>query len=346
MTNIIREVLASQQNALPQNSESVREIMRAVGVRADFHTEDYSYEHCCYLPKPNFRRHRPSRRIICRVIYSLFVLAKMSPAAAAAAVKNFIGANPCPRGIDAVPLSVLDRARRRPLTPSVRGYRSAVGIEIEGFAPMTKNELNAALPVFANAIHDGSIRAPQGMIAAEVVCLLNRDEMEPRLFRLCAILGKVGFSVNKSCGLHVHLDARHLSFDEVCGRAKIVNKWLAALKELVPPSRRDNSYCAFGISRTERYRAVNVCAHSKQKTLEIRLHSSTANYQKVLAWIRLCELLFAVGKAPKAGLACMATLETLPLAEYERAYWRARHVQLNPTQYSGGAIETGNGGEE
>ncbi|NDG65212.1 MAG: hypothetical protein EBY29_17390, partial [Planctomycetes bacterium] len=288
--------------------------------------------------------HRPARRAISRVVYAIFVLAKVNDPAGYC--RRWIGCNQLRRTDDATSPPIAERARARKLTPKARGYRSAIGIEIEGFAPMNRNELVTCLPIYANAVHDGSIRAPHDMSPAEVICLLNRDEMEPRLFRLCAALGKVGFATNKSCGLHVHLDARHLSLDEVCNRAKTINKWLAAMRELVPLSRRDNSYCAFGFSRSERYRAVNVCSHSKHGTLEIRLHSSTANYQKILAWIRLVELLFSIGKPPKFGLGCMATLETLPLAEYERAYWRARHVQLNPAQYAGNAIVTGNGGEE
>ena len=344
MLAIIKAVLATQENTLPQNSENVREIMRAVGVDLDLCTEVYDYENSCYLPRSYYRRHRPARRIISRVVYCMLVLAKKQDPAAAC--RLFIGGNQNPRTEDLAPAPLAERARARKLTPKARGYRTAIGIEIEGFAAMNRNELVTCLPIYANAVHDGSIRAPHGMSSAEVICLLNRDEMEPRLFRLCAALGKLGFGTNKSCGLHVHLDARHLSLDEVCARAKIINKWLAAMQELVPLSRRDNSYCGFGVSRTERYRAVNVTSHGKHGTLEIRLHSSTINYQKILAWIRLVELLFSIGKPPKFGLGCMATLETLPLAEYERAYWRARHVQLNPSQYAGGAIVTGNGGEE
>ena len=64
-----------------------------------------------------------------------------------------------------------------------------------------------------------------------------------------------------------------------------------------------------------------------------RLHSGTVDYTKSLAWIRLIELLLALGKKPKAG-SCIATLEQLPLADHDLAYWRARHRELNPQMYS------------
>ena len=242
-------------------------------------------------------------------------------------------------------LTAIQRARARKLTPKGRGYRTAIGIEIEGQSPHSREDLAAALPLFTKVVYDGSIEVRGSGTAAEVVALLNRDEMEPRLHRLCARLGQMGFSTNKSCGLHVHIDCRHLSFEQVCVRAKIMDKWIKALVELVPVSRRENRYCQLGFSRTDRYRAVNVTSYSKHQTLEVRIHSSTVNYQKALAWIRLCELLFGLRKAPKASTGCLSTLDQLPLAEYERSYWRSRHAQLNPAQYMG-AVVSSTGGEE
>jgi hypothetical protein len=111
--------------------------------------------------------------------------------------------------------------------------------------------------------------------------------------------------------------------------------WLIALKEFVPESRRNNNdYCALSFSETNRYRAVNFTAFRKFKTLEIRLHSGTVDYTKIIAWIRLLELLFVLHGKPKGGAQGIAALSQLPLTEYERSYWTKRHQQLNPGQYS------------
>jgi hypothetical protein len=119
----------------------------------------------------------------------------------------------------------------------------------------------------------------------------------------------------------------------VLERAKVVDKWLFALRELVPTSRRDgNTYCKFGVTKSDRYRAVNIRSFETHKTLEVRLHSGTVDYTKVLAWVRLCELLLALRRKPKDA-DCLGTLAQLPLAEHDVAYWRERHRLLNPSLY-------------
>jgi hypothetical protein len=122
--------------------------------------------------------------------------------------------------------------------------------------------------------------------------------------------------------------------NEVLKIAKRTDKWMKALQELVPVSRRDQHYCKFGISasRNDRYRAVNFAAYFKYKTLEIRLHSATFDYAKILSWIRLCELILAIRYNPKEA-DCLGTLGQLPLMDYEASYWKARHRAINPSQY-------------
>jgi hypothetical protein len=163
---------------------------------------------------------------------------------------------------------------------------------------------------------------------------------EPRIFRLCERMQQLGLRVNRTCGLHIHLDARSVSsFDEVVRIGRIMDAWLYALRELLPASRRANDYCKFGIAATDRYRAVNVSSYGKHRTLEIRCHSATLDYTKVIAWLRLCELIRAMPKKPKAA-SCIATLEQLPLATHDLSYWRARHRELNPSLYSNNPVDT------
>jgi hypothetical protein len=184
-------------------------------------------------------------------------------------------------------------------------------------------------------VSDGSIRTASGQNGHEVRALLDRQTAEPRLHRLCKILSAAGLSVNRSTGLHVHLDARNIPTEAEAVRvARLMDAWIFALRELVPTSRRENSYCKFGVSTRDRYRAVNVMAWSNQRTIEIRLHSGTIDYTKTLAWIRLLETIRAVARKPKAATSCLATLDQLPLTDYERAYWRGRHQQLNPSLYT------------
>ena len=224
---------------------------------------------------------------------------------------------------------LLERMRNLPLTPDAFKYDRAVGVEIECFGNYTE------VPYWCRETTDGSLRWHKRVTQAdgttfaarEFRFLINRSSLEPRLYKLGQILSN--HSVNRSCGLHVHLDQRGKSYEDVKKLAVRMDKWLVALKEFVPESRRNADYCKPGISRTDRYHAVNLCSYERYKTLEIRLHSGTTDYTKILSWIRLLELLAAIKQTPR-GLTGIAALAALPLTEYERAYWIKRHQQLNP----------------
>jgi len=218
-------------------------------------------------------------------------------------------------------------------------YQYAVGIEFESYGTIERRDLVRKLPLWTRVASDGSIRPPNGQNGHEIRTLLDRSVAEPRLFFLCKRFAEIGLRVNKSCGLHIHMDARSMTFPEVIARAKVMDKWLHAMMELLPVSRRNNNYCQWGIAQHDRYRAVNVYSWNTHKTIEVRCGSATLDYNKVLAWLRLVELIRAMPKGPKAG-SCIATLEQLPLAAHDLAYWRARHRELNPAQYSATATDT------
>lgn len=225
-------------------------------------------------------------------------------------------------------------------------HNNCVGIEFEAYGTIRRKRLTELLPHYTRVVSDGSIRTEvRGTEAHEVRVLLDRTKAEPRLYKLCARLQELGLRVNRSCGLHIHLDTRAAgSFDEVVKVGRIVDAWLYALRELLPQSRRQNDFCKFGIAINDRYRAVNVSSWHKHKTLEIRVHSATLDYTKVVAWLRLCELIRAMPKKPKAA-SCIATLEQLPLANHDLAYWRARHRELNTVMYASNTTDVSSDSE-
>lgn len=233
-------------------------------------------------------------------------------------------------------VTVEQKMRRCNFVPQSFRYEKAIGLELEGFSTHDHETLSANLPHWVRVVGDGSIRPNSSAESpAEIKAVFPRSMLEPRLYRLAAKLKTLGMKCNKSCGLHVHFDMRGRTSADVLKIAKRVDKWLRALQELVPASRRDQNYCKFGVSTSgsDRYRAVNFCSFSKYQTLEIRLHSATFDYAKVLSWVRLCELLIALRSNPKDA-DCLGTLGQLPLMDYELSYWKARHRALNPAQYT------------
>ena len=233
---------------------------------------------------------------------------------------------------------LFNRIRNQPLVPQTFRYDRAIGVELECCRP---NGREVALPLWSRESGDGSIRSFPNTQPVEYKLLLKRSELELRLHRFCTLISD--HRVNTSCGLHVHLDCRGRLETDVRAVAKRMTAWLIALREFVPESRRNNSdYAALSFSETNRYRAVNFTAFHKYKTLEIRLHSGTVDYTKIIAWIRLVELLFVMTGKPKAGAQGVAALSQLPLTEYERSYWLKRHAQLNPGQYSSTTPNTEN----
>lgn len=140
--------------------------------------------------------------------------------------------------------------------------------------------------------YDGSLEDTEGH-GVELTILFNSKHGFEPLERLCKALLDAGCYVNKKCGLHVHLDARHMTPIKVRKVGNSIGHALPVLKWLVPESRHNNRYCELDVSdlRGERYYAVNLTAFRKYKTIEIRLHSGTINAPKIIQWVKLLKLL-------------------------------------------------------
>jgi hypothetical protein len=162
---------------------------------------------------------------------------------------------------DRLLIPIAKRAKEIPLVPQTSGlysFKRAMGIEIEGTSPLSRDELNEALPYWTNVVEDRSIRVIHAYHqAAEVRMLMNRAGFDHRIHTICKRLSAVGFTTNRSCGLHVHMDARHLSWDVRQRMQKTMTAWLKLLVELVPESRRNSTYCKLD-TKSGRYCAVSI----------------------------------------------------------------------------------------
>lgn len=197
----------------------------------------------------------------------------------------------------------------------------SVGIEIECCIPRNA-DMTKLWPVaqYVNVTSDGSVHPDkEGYAAVEFRVCTPAFKMAEVITQMCKILNDMGARVNKTCGLHVHLDQRNRTPDEM---KVIFSNFIRAqnlLFEVVPKSRRNNSYCKKHrgtdfdqATRGQRYKAINATAFRKHNTLEIRLFSGTVNAEKIINWVKT---LWAI----EAGQPVLRCPKTFDIAQ---RYWR------------------------
>ncbi len=169
-----------------------------------------------------------------------------------------------------------------------------IGIEIEYYPQVKLKESMLTHPHRDGSLDEGG----------EEVSRLTWTSKSGRLEGLLAL--NIKGRVNKKCGLHVHIDARHIygndsffSPEETYDRIIELSKFL---KKLVPKSRLTNDYCEWVNNRHgspnficprrgERYAAINWCAYKKYNTIEFRCQGGTLNKIKIESWALLCQFI-------------------------------------------------------
>ena len=232
-------------------------------------------------------------------------------------------------------------SRRGPQTPARH-----VAVELEFGAPP---DVDVALALARHDVtlasslgYDGSVSVP-GCANYELRLCAPETEIVDVVRRACAALASVGAKVNKTCGLHVHLDCRARN-PRIAGQRLVkAMPWLYAI---VAPSRRSNQYCArvnrLPARQDGRYHAVNVtAAYARHRTIEVRLHHGTVDAGKITAWIKL--LLAIVNTVPPRrmprDLYGFAAAYRLPLDL--TTYIAARAAQLGGARLEGLEIPSG-----
>lgn len=175
-----------------------------------------------------------------------------------------------------------------------------IGVEIEFFCDLNAEDLAFKLyevglgkQIFLRT--DGSIKAENQMYPHELNILGKEKEIKDIIKTVSKVLLSANAKVNKTCGLHVHLDMRNkdhiVSFHNLVSAQNI-------LFAMNPFSRQSGTYCrrqdtkvfreaAGGGNRDMRYFGINATAHVKHGTIEIRMHSGTVQATKINNWIDL-----------------------------------------------------------
>jgi len=162
--------------------------------------------------------------------------------------------------------------------------------------------LGKAKKYVLNIHDDGSVEGDG--FPAEVVTQPMLENRRRALKSLCTTIKKRGGYVNKSCGGHIHVDAKDLvkpleKEDNVVTAVKFLTLCEPALFAVTGKSRLKNSFCnpihvveSYGtpvpgakVWETDnlfgdRYWSVNMCSLEEHGTLEFRLFSGTLEHEK------------------------------------------------------------------
>jgi len=160
-------------------------------------------------------------------------------------------------------------------------------------------------------VSDGSLMPARGTYGVELVSPpLTGEEGFEQIRKVCQVLARFGVTVNRSCGLHVHVDANNLTVDAMRRLAIVYADAEGILDTFMPPSRRgnNNSYCqsvarankasiarangardlATVMSGGSRYAKLNFTSYWRHRTVEFRHHAGTVDAGKVVNWTKMC----------------------------------------------------------
>lgn len=249
-------------------------------------------------------------------------------------------------------------------TPSDRNLGQWVGVEIECYYPSISHctddcdhdndEYHCDMEISDKQAHqtirmaltdagvtrasvksDGSLESDDG-IGCEITILFNTADGYNQLSKVCKVLNDLGCFLNKKCGLHVHLDARHLKPRRAKALSDRLGYALPILKWVVDRSRHDNHYCKMHVSpfkrNCDRYFAINNRAYFAQKTIEVRMHGGSTNFTKIKNWIEL--LKFISTSKISQDLTTFQDLIDLGLPDNLIEYTERRITNLNPKAWN------------
>lgn len=206
------------------------------------------------------------------------------------------------------------------------------GIELEFFCLADQGTLAAKLnevgvSKFVHLKSDGSIKPKQGYHAHELTICVDDTSLHHVMVNVCAALASFDAQVNKSCGMHVHLDARFWSHEK---RDLVFSNLVSSqsiLYAMNPPSRKNGYTDSSGSKRhyakptrskdyydairSDRYVGINGQAFSKFGTIEVRLHSGTVDARKIINWVLLLDKISCLETAVARGPTSVAGFERI-----------------------------------
>jgi len=177
---------------------------------------------------------------------------------------------------------------------------------------------------------DGSVRGDHLGRWQEVRVTCRLSHLAP-LYDVCSWLSANGANVNKSCGLHVHLDMRGKTNGQYRTAFRRLVDALPWLLRTVPASRRNGDFCRTNTDYTRagagRYYAINPTSFAKWQTLEIRLAAGSIDADKIALWVQLVSFLASYRKSIKT----LGELLLSPCTDAVKYWVVMRHSKFNST---------------
>ena len=213
-------------------------------------------------------------------------------------------------------------------------WRRGVGVEIEACNDY-QDEMDSDV-YFSNydykenwrCVHDGSINPNDDGMGREFITRggLIGDALYNTIDNMTDMLRKRDWYVNRSCGLHVHIDARDLEWRQLKYVLLVGKLCENVLYKMVPPSRSKSSWArripmsyhninaihdedsfidswysshdahpSMEKYNDSRYCGINMHSRVIHGSIEFRHHSGTLNADKIKHWIEICQSIVALG---------------------------------------------------
>lgn len=128
----------------------------------------------------------------------------------------------------------------------------------------------------------------------------NQESFD-KIHIVCESLNRLGAKVNRTCGLHVHIDTLWLRTFGQSRQSEFLNyMWDSYCNDedifdsLVNEDRRGdrNEYCHTLKNRRNcmevRYHKLNVVAYAQHGTIEFRHHHGSVNADEITSWVKNC----------------------------------------------------------
>lgn len=203
-------------------------------------------------------------------------------------------------------------------------------------------------------VRDGSIEYHNGNCGELVSPPLCGEAGIEQVRSVLRALVSAGATVNRSCGLHVHVDAGDLTVPQIANVMRRYQTHQNEINRFMPASRRDSrwakcitneliasvsNYGTPGVLRRnagyiDRYYAVNVAAYARHGTIEFRQHSASVNNNKVAHWIAFCLGFVAASVTNVPGI---ATPIPAPTGRGRRPNYSARRMIVDMLSAERGA---------